>query len=542
MTEVWHLPDIIWTPWRKALAATTAVIALAGAGTGIGVWARTIGQPVSCGPSLVQRGPQHECVGLTTGDYVFAPQLASIERKIAAENGYAAARQHVSIALLMSLTDVQDPTVMAELMHTIQGAYAAQYRANNQSQDEKPYIELLLANDGVNDAEWLPVVQQLAGPVGAAYQIRAVTGISTSHAATKQATMWLSQHGIPVVGDAITADDIANTARSSPYPTLARIAPTNTDEAAALAHLDSINPQTTVLVEDHHADDYVASLAAAFASSLRGGKYEPEEYTSPTSYSDEGDTAGQFRQMVLTLCETNASLILFAGRHVQLRQFVNQLGARGCQNHSFTILTGDDASHLAHDGQLHRTALADGITVEYAALAYPGSAAPTWQSGYNYFTMAMRAAGLPTTLAELSDGQAIMAHDAVWTAITAIRNLTAQSEAPDNAQIADEWRLLKGPNMINGASGLICLDNQGNPYDKPVPVVAVTSSGQPSFVKLTWPTGKPPTPPCGATSGELQANNLLRYAIEGASRVIPPRAPCSQIRRLLPGPEARSRS
>jgi hypothetical protein len=493
----------IWTPLRKVLAVAGSVVILAGAATGIFVLVDAPPQPVTCAPGVVQRGPLHECTGVTTGTYPFTQALAPIEKKIANEDAYAAARPHVSIALLMPLTTTQDPTVTAELQHTLDGAYAAQYRANHLSLDETPYIELLLANDGVGDTQWLPVVQQLAGLAGPPYQVLAVTGISTSHATTKAATMWLSQHGVPVVGDEITADDIANSPRSDPFATLARIAPTNTDEAAALGHFDAISPQTTVLVDDRHADDYIDSLAAAFTTSLHGGKYKPADYSSSNNYADESDTAGQFRLMVQNLCETSANLILFAGRHTQLRQFVNELGRRGCTPHSFTILTGDDASHLAADPLLDRTALTSGITVEYAALAYPGSAGAvsgqsqgSWPAAYQDFRQAMGKADLPVDLAELGDGQAIMAHDAVWTAVTAIRNLSAGGQKPTYAAIIHEWPLLYSTNRVDGASGWICLDNHGNPYDKPVPVVAIGATGPPSFVKLVWPAGRPPALPC----------------------------------------------
>lgn len=49
---------------------------------------------------------------------------------------------------------------------------------------------------------------------------------------------------------------------------------------------------------------------------------------------------------------------------------------------------------------------------------------------------------------------------------------------------------------MSGASGWICLDVHGNPYDKAVPVVELTPKGDARFVKIAWPEGRPPGKEC----------------------------------------------
>lgn len=49
---------------------------------------------------------------------------------------------------------------------------------------------------------------------------------------------------------------------------------------------------------------------------------------------------------------------------------------------------------------------------------------------------------------------------------------------------------------MNGASGWICLDAHGNPYDKAVPIVELTPDSHARFVRLAWPEGKPPAAEC----------------------------------------------
>ena len=46
---------------------------------------------------------------------------------------------------------------------------------------------------------------------------------------------------------------------------------------------------------------------------------------------------------------------------------------------------------------------------------------------------------------------------------------------------------------MNGASGWICLDKHGSPYDKAVPIVEVTAEGRARFDTLARPEGKPPS-------------------------------------------------
>lgn len=56
---------------------------------------------------------------------------------------------------------------------------------------------------------------------------------------------------------------------------------------------------------------------------------------------------------------------------------------------------------------------------------------------------------------------------------------------------------MKGKQLrVNGASGWICLDVHGNPYDKAVPIVELTDDSRARFVKIAWPENEPPTAEC----------------------------------------------
>jgi hypothetical protein len=491
---------------RRLIASGVTVVLGAALVFGIYKWSNPSQQ---CAPGVEHRGPAGECVGVTDGSFVFASQLKLVESAISRENDNLGSGPHATVALLVPFTS-PDPTTQTEILHAVQGAYAAQYRANHDDNNLAPPIRLILANPGLNSSQYLPVVQELAGMTGPPDNLRAVVGISVSTDTTKAEVGWLTRHGIPVVGGPITADDIANPlVGEQPFPGLARVEPTNSQEASALAHFGDVNASQALLVEDTRTDDdYITTLANAFAEVISRTPYQPYQFTSPSVESQNGDTSNTFRAMVPNICDTKAKWIYFAGRQVQLRQFINQLAMRGCQNQDFTILTGSAASHLQSDPELDRGAFGRGITLDYAAIAspdaWPQSGAPITggsPSAYQTFATDLGDGGTapegPIGPTGLADGETIINYDAAWTAITGIRDATTQgTPMPSLRDIANGWRLLNGENKVLGASGWICLDNAGNPYDKAVPIVRYITTGIPQFVTDAWPADTPPDTHC----------------------------------------------
>jgi len=339
-------------------------------------------------------------------------------------------------------------------------------------------------------------------------RLRAVSGVATSSTEVRQAVAALTGAGIAVVGTTITADDIANGpgAGNNRYPGLARVSPTNSDEAKALAHFGKVVAAKALLVQDTRTGDhYTDTLKTAFAASLKGAPYEPQLFTSPPDPTDEGTTANTFRQITHLICDTRAETVFFAGRHTQLRQFINALGARGCAERAFTILTGDEGSYLGADAKLDRKALKTRLTVRYASLAHPDAWQPapgrpvprTGGSAAAYATFLTDIARASKTPVPLADGQAIIAYDAMATAVHAIRQATPDGKHyPEAADVATQWPQVKGSLRVEGAGGWICLDNFGNPFDKAVPIVELAQDGSQRFVQIAWPEGRPPAASC----------------------------------------------
>ncbi|WP_328329890.1 MULTISPECIES: ABC transporter substrate-binding protein [unclassified Streptomyces] len=513
--------EFFWyTGLRRIITSAVVLVLLAGAG----IAAYAIYTPdLHCAEGVDRPEQGAECIGVNGDGYDFGrPALHDVAQAIARENRTLKKGQYATVALLLPLTST-DSDMANKVLHEAQGAFVEQYRANHDDNDQVPKIRLVLANTGVGSGQWATTVNKLKGMTGAPDQLRAVSGVATSSDATRDAVKELTRSHIPVIGTTITADDISNSAKGIPFPGLARVSPTNKDEADALKNFADIDPKKTLLVRDTHpGDHYTETLRAAFNGMLEGAPYEDRVYTSPPDQSEDGSTANTFAQITDAICSARqVNTILFAGRHTQLRQFVNALGNRICVRTKFTILTGDEGSYLGYDTKLNKKALkpkkgAEPVIVQYAALAHPGAwskatdpdmpATGGSPADYTAFTNAVAAAsgkGVgpigPIDNASLADGQAIIAYDGMATAVTGIRRARAGSSAlPDIEDVGAVWSKLQGPLRVNGASGWICLDNYGNPYDKAVAIVQLTQTGTQEFVKLAWPdkTKKPPAQEC----------------------------------------------
>ncbi|ANP48744.1 ABC-type branched-subunit amino acid transport system substrate-binding protein [Streptomyces griseochromogenes] len=497
--------------WEIPLRRYLALLVTAALVTGLVFAVRALAhEDRSCAPGVSRPEGSAECVGVATGAYDFGhTQLRDVVRAIARENDRLKPGSYVSVALMLPYSSAS-PTNLNDIQHQLQGAYLAQYQANHDSNGQEPAIRLVLANPGATGDHWQRAVDQLERMTKSADRLRAVAGIGQSTDNNKKAVKALTGRGIPVVGSSITADDLANgQGGKDPYPGLARVSPTNTDEARALASFAKVTAGKALLVYDKPGDPYTRTLQESFAALIKGSPYEPQPFTPPADRSEEGTTANTFRQITHLVCDTSreTDTILFAGRHTQLRQFINALGGRGCQDRSFTVLTGDEASYLTHESDLDRAALRHRLSVRYTSLAHPdawtkdpartGGSAADFGVLRQLLTTAGRGPAGPIGSAALDDGQLIIGYDALQLAVHGIREAVPDGRSfPALTDVGLQWPQVKGSLRVSGASGWICLDMHGNPYDKAVPIVELTPEGSSRFVKIAWPEGKPPAKQC----------------------------------------------
>ncbi|MGX1883651.1 ABC transporter substrate-binding protein [Streptomyces sp. NPDC055287] len=504
MTDWWR--RVFWfTPLRKGMTVLLVLAVVAG----LSYAGYRIAHPdLSCAEGVSRPEEGAECVGVSGDGYAFeVPALKEVVAAIRKENQGLKAGEYATVAVMLPLTST-DSGMRTKVLHELQGAFLQQYAANHDSNEQVPKIRLVLANTGKGNQHWRTTVGRLKELVDGPDNLRAVSGVATSSAETKAAVKELTAAGIPVIGTTITADDIANGPDGDPYPGLARVSPTNGDEARAIAQFGKVEAEKAVLVQDTRPrDHYTATLRQAFADLLDDAPYEPQLFTSPPDPTDEGTTANTFRQIALLLCGTrDADTVFFAGRHTQLRQFVNALGQRPCQHRKFTVLTGDEGSYLGADARLDKKALANKVGVRYASLAHPDAwkqpGAPRTggsPAAYKVFTDLLEKAADPDIgpigRTSLTDGQAIIAYDAMATAVRGIREATVE-KLPAIRDVVTQWPQLKGPLKVEGASGWICLDNHGNPYNKAVPIVELARDGSQRFVEIAWPEEKAPAQDC----------------------------------------------
>lgn len=491
----------------------------------------------TCAEGVTRSGG--ECIGVNGSGYDFGvTEIAPVAGRIAKENRRIERQKqpHVTVAMMLPLQP-ESKGGRKQLRNDLLGAFLGQYRANQES--GKPRVRLVLANPGKNYARQGEVVPELVRMAHSPRdKLRAVTGFNLSLDATKKAVSSLTSARVPVVVARVTADNIANRESKDGtyhYKGLARIIPTNKEQARALAEFNgSRKDEQTVVVHDTRPhDSYNRSLARAFQGLPEKGPAGPADQPFQSDgVTEEGDVENQFSHMVPTICNSGADTVYFAGRSSHLRLFIKRLAKEGCKERKFTVVSGADAASL--NSQMTREDWAElrvspgkpQVTVQYAAPAHPAAWSTEvrrWQDEEEKQTGKRPPAGkapgwlrdprdeleqLKYSVRELDldvsldDSRTMLVHDGVYTAVEAIRGAKPRGKAaPSTKQVINYLPRMQSQLRVNGTSGRICLTNEGNPYDKPLAVVELKPGtkegpGKLGFVGLAWPAGKPQPEDC----------------------------------------------
>jgi len=443
-----------------------------------------------------------DCVGLTDGSQVLDPRLAGIERLILRENDrvQATGKRWVAIAYLAPITQGQVSVLTWEgVYEELEGAYIAQWEANHSpTNGDDPLVKLDLVNEGPDQGHWQLAVRQILAAAGDARQVVAVAGLGGSVQETRQAAQLMSDRHLAMFGATITADDL----NGASFASLVRVAPTNTDEVkAALAFLPQLPSRvaTALLVADTNGkDDYTRTWAAQVQRLFPGpGRHfigQPETFNR--ALSAEGDRLVQISQII---CQRRPGVVFFAGRSKDLELFVGALGAKCAA--PVTVISGDsdliDESTSGKDSyQDYKRALGPGdVSLYSTALAHPSEwsdcGGPVPQSerpaalaftrfASNYATQLAPALKLP-----FDDGSAMLAHDAITTAVATIRLPVNQSNGSGQHPYPyqEVTQNLSGLHVqpVAGVSGMITISNyghsSGDPVAKPLAIVQHQANG-----------------------------------------------------------------
>lgn len=499
---------------RRAKAVVACLCALLLAAAGFGAY-KLYGQlfPGTCANGgstyLLPAGPTGDCVGYTSGGYVFDPSLVAVERDIQREDQQVTASHpgnYVSVVLLLPISAkdgsiMSMPTVLAHL----RGAYTAQYYANRHDIDGiSPYIQLLIGNAGYQANQWSAATGIITDAV-ASQHIAAVTGIGVSLSTTQMAVRALTRTGMPVIASTISSsyfDDVRN---------LIRVSPSNKDEVSVADAYARARFHRAILVDDENGGDtYDSTLVTGFEHFPDATHQIIGREPFDTSYRDgpksaqaekQGDQVIQNRlsQMTTDICAAQPAVVLFAGRGRDLAALVDNLANRPCLDKPVTIVTGDDVVNTRYSAKV-RQGLASGVTVDYAGVASQsewstgtGRAVTEGRQGFATFKDAFQ--GLfPGT--PLISGDGMLAYDAMLAAVSAIRLTDLRQPAPD--AVTAELPALQGTHTVHGASGPLAFSADwrspigSNPVGKAIPMLRLGLDGSSQFISLNWPEGQPP--------------------------------------------------
>ncbi|MGH3961708.1 MAG: hypothetical protein ACRDRY_00385 [Pseudonocardiaceae bacterium] len=461
----------------------------------------------SCpGPGVLRSGQFNECVGVTDGADIFAPELGlqTVLGRIKQENDavVGSGASFVSIGYVVPLPRDDTSGWLTSLRHELEGAYLAQWRANHRDGlGDIPLIRLLVVNVGEQaeqqDAVIPAVLQRVADPEE---HLVAVAGLSESLDATKQAIRSLSNAGIPIIASRLTADDLSTTP-GQPVRGLFQIAPTTSAQTAVAAGV--LKPVATLLVQDiNQGDAYTNALAeqfrTVFTSPPTGKLLEPERYDSALP-----GVGNAFVQMMSNICIKQPAAIYYAGRGASLPGFLAALAGRPCQQLKIDLFTASNAVNLTTTLRQQLAAgnqdgiaanLRANITLHYTGLAHPGG----WSDQQRFLPASTRifqqdcatCFTLVFPQEQLDDGSAIISYDALLVAIRAIRSgISQQSNAPFDPTALTPGAMLQQMFRINqaapvhGASGPTAFDEQGKPIDKPIPILQLNPDGTVTVIR-----------------------------------------------------------
>ncbi|MFC4561794.1 ABC transporter substrate-binding protein [Nocardiopsis mangrovi] len=436
------------------------------------------------------RGGDGECVGTTDGSHVFDPGFADVQARIAAENervaeqidgGAAAARIAVMTQLTPTAVSAMSPD---QVLRSLEGAYVAQMRANHSRDigDPTPLVQLVLANEGSRQEHWEPVVDRLVEMSTEPVPLLAVIGLGVSIRSTAEAADRLSASGVPMVSAVASADGL----NDGSYPGLLRAGPSNTDFVTALRGYVEAHDElrTGILVFDQNAPDlFVSTLTAAFEAEM--AEYTegvPPQPFSGTALAD-GSPPTLFASAAQNICQTEADMVFYAGRGVDLSGLIDALHSRPCVREPLTVFFAETGLSLREDEEI-RGDLEDGnITIVHAAASDPdwGSGARGEPEGFAPFVDSY-AEHVGDPGGALDNGYAIAHHDAVMVAVQAIRLYTREGgdEPPRAEGVRGALFRLNAGNVVRGAGGDLAFSTtrDGDPGGKPVPVFEIPRPGE----------------------------------------------------------------
>lgn len=449
-------------------------------------------EPGTCGHGVDKVGG--ECVGVSDGGYPF-PGLEELSARIHAENQRVeeSGAESVAIAYLEPLSGGAGDRGVEAIREAVAGAHLAQLKLNR-PRDTLPRVRLLLANTGRDDGKWEHVVDELIADKDKE-RLVAVTGLGQSNDRTVKAVRKLRAAGVPMVGATVAGTDFAS--RRSGFFRVS--SPAGDQAAAAVRHFkerqDKDPGYRIQVVKDIKNDDaYNRSLYEGFTKAAAKAGLKLDKEIIPYSSGPSPGTGNDLWVVADKVCRSGSrpDALYFAGRGRQVRRFIEAAGEnrRSCP---VTLLSGSSTVGVYFDTSTGPRATelddlddrwtASGLKVYYTAYTHPRLARELYGGGrahspYAQFEELYRSR-LDGSPAQLADGQAMLGHDAVYTAGVAAVQVWNRFRQPVTAE--RELEMLSQTNgdyAVRGVTGSIAFDpDTWEPVDRPLALVELRPPG-----------------------------------------------------------------
>jgi ABC-type branched-subunit amino acid transport system substrate-binding protein len=351
----------------------------------------------------------------------------------------------------------------------LQGAYVKQKEYNNVmlKQPQGILLRLMIASADVDSLSPQMVAQKIVQAAQQDPTIVGVVGWSTS-ASTESALPVLTAAHIPLISPTASSDNLSG---KSPY--FFRVAPTDQQQAIVAAQYvsDTLHAKHVALFVDSN-DSYSNSLASAFKGALQGtdGKVVTNTYTYV-----KGDPNTIDVQMN-TVLQQQPDLIYFAGYVDDVSVVLSHLTA--CQNHQQCLLVmGGDALYVQGNYSLQDFKNYDHLLfTSFAFQPQDQIRHPQFFTDYARFFDPKGLYRAGTYGYNATDADAILSYDATSVFVQAREQLATQQRT-SHLTIQAMQQVLHTLH-VDGVSGSISFDQDGNPVHKGVVILKGSANGK----------------------------------------------------------------
>jgi eukaryotic-like serine/threonine-protein kinase len=402
-----------------------------------------------------------------------AQETNDAEALIYLENQRIARSPHVTYVVATMLSG--DQATIGIGREDLQGAYVAQKEFNDTSRlPNGVKVRLLIANAGSKQANVTQVAQQIVQLAKADKTVVGVMGWPFSSYAFNAVQVLDGAH-IPMVSQTASSDQLTGI---SPY--FFRVAPTNKAQGidGAVYAKQTLHAKNVALFVDN-ADLYSQSLGQAFS----------QQFTADggTIVATESYTRGKPETLTGTLQDAlskQPDLIYFSGYASDLSTLLPELLSAGAPA-SLQVLGGDALYELSGYPENVRPALS---RLHFTTFFYPdvwdiqglknSPKKPPFFADYpNYFDPNRQHQNNPYGYIRPTNHNAL-AYDAMLTLLKAYSLAVASGKTTVTPQdIQQGLTQINGANSLQGASGKISFDANGNAVNKAVVILYFDATG-----------------------------------------------------------------